>query len=185
MSNASPARDAAGKLLDEQRRTGFDRDADHELALGREQCCEQVELGVPVDDVLQHFHAEPAVVPPGMFAVADRLDCRQFQPRIRAISVLAIFDVLTDGLYSDGLRRRMRSAHRETEKRSVAAPKIENPLASELRGECKGRFESAPVTPRDKLVVAEDLFDGVMAAGISVPDVHYAGTGLGRMARAF
>src|SRR5207237_6379489 len=106
------------------------------------------ELGLPVDHVLEHFHAEHGVVLTAMIAAVEIADLHELQTWLAPISQAAIIDRLAHQLCSDADRRRVVCQHGQGEERAVAAPIVEYSLAGELPGERDGGIETAPMAPR-------------------------------------
>ena len=92
VTDLAPAGNRAHDLFDEHRNTGLDRHTDDQRAARREQPRHARQLRLPVEHMLEHFHAEDGVVSIRVLGTVQRRDLHEAHARLGAVASSAIVD---------------------------------------------------------------------------------------------
>src|SRR5262245_35597916 len=112
--------------------------------------------------MFEHFHADDRVVPFVFASAVERCDEIEAKAGAPAETSAAVVDLRFVDLDTDRFGRRGCPGQQERQERAVSAAVVKNPLAFEPRGELQSGFEAAAMTPRDQVVLAENLLRRVM-----------------------
>ncbi len=135
-------------------------------AVGRKHAMQTVDDRVKCDDVLEHFHADNAVVRSAMRVAVEFVDMFERHARQMTEARATVVDLRIVDLGADCRRRRVIAGAQQSEKRAVATAVVEQPATAEDGPEPQAGFEPLPVAPRNQPILAVDLLGRVVA----VPD---------------